>query len=511
MSDWSSGYNVEAGYTFGYYRELSPTWLNYAATVEGYATPTGNWRYLELGCGYGFGLILLASTFPEHDFVGVDFNPEHIAHARRLAASAGLTNIRFEEADFLDLAHDWPEHWGQFDYIVAHGIISWLSATVRKALYKAMGNAATPGALVYVSYNALPGKLTNHTIQHLLRMWQVSEAIPAQQGVSEGLQRLDALVNANAAMGTALPALKTQLDSIKKQNPNYLIHEYLHDEWHPQWFNEVVAEVSVAKLAFIGSATVSDLFIKTIMSADRKQLLDQYKDPIIQEVMVDVLINQGFRKDIFGRGRDKLSSLRQSDLLLTTQLMALNVPAPDKDITIQTGLGELTGKPEVYRPILDTLSDGPKSMGDLIETQPQSEQTLATVIQAVSLMLHAGYIGHYRPPSDVTSAKNLNKEIARSVAEGGAYRNLVAAHSGQVLSVLETDLLMLHEVLSDPSCQDASILWQRLYHRLQRLGKSLMQNGDVLTDPTQVQSLATEMASSFLQTTLPKWKGWGVL
>ena len=216
MSDWSSGYNVEAGYTFGYYRELSPTWLNYAATVEGYATPIGNWRYLELGCGYGFGLILLASTFPEHDFVGVDFNPEHIAHARRLAASAGLSNIRFEEADFLDLARDWPEHWGQFDYIVAHGIISWLSSTVRKALYKAMGNAAAPGALVYVSYNALPGKLTNHTIQHLLRMWQVSEAIPAQQGVSEGLQRLDALVNANAAMGTALPALKTQLESVKK-------------------------------------------------------------------------------------------------------------------------------------------------------------------------------------------------------------------------------------------------------------------------------------------------------
>lgn len=510
MSDWSSGYNVEAGYTFGYYRELSPAWLDYAATIEGYATPPGQWRYLELGCGYGFGLILLASIYPEHEFVGVDFNPQHIAHARRLASSAGLTNVTFEEADFLDLARDWPDTWGQFDYIVAHGIISWLSSTVRKAIFQAIGNASAPGALVYLSYNALPGKLTNHTIQHLLRMWQTSEAIPASLGVTEGLKRLEGLIGANAAMGTALPVLKSQLENIKKQNPNYLIHEYLHDEWHPQWFNEVVAEVSAAKLSFVGSANISDLFIKSIMPADRKQILDQYDDPIVKEVMIDVLINQGFRKDIFVRGREKLPSIKQADMLLNMQVMALEIPGQDKDITIQTSLGELTGKAEVYRPILDALSQGHQTIASLLKTQAEGEQKLANVLQAVSLMVHAGYVGLYTPAVDDRPAKFLNKAIAASVAEGGAYRNLVCSQSSQVISASETDLIMLHEVLTDPALQDASVLWQRMYQRLQRLGKSLAKDGEVLTDVQAVQTFAANMADTFLTKTLPAWKTSGV-
>ena len=510
MSDWSSGYNVEAGYTFGYYRELSPAWLNYAATIEGYATPSGQWRYLELGCGYGFGLILLASTYPEHDFVGVDFNPEHIAHARRLVASAGLTNVTFEEADFLDLARDWPQNWGQFDYIVAHGIISWLSTTVRKAIFQAIGNASAPGALVYLSYNALPGKLTNYTIQHLLRLWQMSEAIPASQSVTEGLKRIDGLIEANAAMAGALPALKSQLENIKKQNPNYLLHEYLHDEWHPQWFNEVVTEVGVAKLTFVGSANISDLFIKTILPADRKHILDQYQDPIVQEVMLDVLVNQGFRKDIFARGREKLPSLRQTDILLSTQVMALNVPDAEKPITIHTAVGELTGKAEVYRPILDALLQGPQTIAALLETQGEGEQKLAIVLQAVSLMVHAGYVGLYRAMVDDTPAKSLNTAIARSVAEGGSYRNLVSGQTGQIIAAFETDLIMLHEVLTDPALQDATVLCQRMYQRLQRLGKSLLQDGEVLTDAAALQNLALDMAEGFLSKTLPRWRSLGV-
>jgi SAM-dependent methyltransferase len=91
MSDWSSGYNVDLGYTYGHHREISPTWLNYAATLRGVTLPTGDWRYLELGCGQGVGLVLTAALYPDHEFVGVDFNPLHIAHARSLATPFCMT------------------------------------------------------------------------------------------------------------------------------------------------------------------------------------------------------------------------------------------------------------------------------------------------------------------------------------------------------------------------------------------------------------------------------------
>ena len=138
MSQWSSGYNVDLGYTYGYYRETSPAWLNYVATIKGVACPEGNWRYLELGCGQGVGLLIYAAMYPDHEFLGIDFNPVHIAHARALSVDAWLTNVRFEEADFVEVAQDWPADWGQFDYITAHGIYTWLAEPVRAGLVGAV-------------------------------------------------------------------------------------------------------------------------------------------------------------------------------------------------------------------------------------------------------------------------------------------------------------------------------------------------------------------------------------
>src|ERR1041385_4891014 len=107
---WSHGYNVSLGYTFGFYRETVPDWLNFAALLNGYRVPDtqGVFRYLDLGCGQGFGLCLLAAIYPKAEFLGVDFNPENVAHGRELARSAGLFNVRFEEADFFDLGERWP-------------------------------------------------------------------------------------------------------------------------------------------------------------------------------------------------------------------------------------------------------------------------------------------------------------------------------------------------------------------------------------------------------------------
>jgi tRNA G46 methylase TrmB len=93
--DWKHGYFADNGYTFGYYREMAPCYLAWAALLQGVVAPTRNFRYVDLGCGQGLGLILQAACHPESEFVGVDFMPAHIAHARRLAQAGGITNVRF--------------------------------------------------------------------------------------------------------------------------------------------------------------------------------------------------------------------------------------------------------------------------------------------------------------------------------------------------------------------------------------------------------------------------------
>jgi SAM-dependent methyltransferase len=91
---------------------MRPNWLDWVALLRGAEPPHDTRCVLELGCGQGFGLCVLAAANPEHRFVGLDFNPEHIAHARGLVRRTGLTNIEFHEGDFLALAQapelPWP-------------------------------------------------------------------------------------------------------------------------------------------------------------------------------------------------------------------------------------------------------------------------------------------------------------------------------------------------------------------------------------------------------------------
>lgn len=128
MNSWSGGYVTTIGYTHGYYRELVPAMLSFAALVSGHEavrqrTPL---RYCELGCGQGFSANLIASANPSAEIYAADFNPTQIAGAQRLAADAGLSNVHFYDAAFAEFASE-PSLPAQFDIIALHGIYSWIS------------------------------------------------------------------------------------------------------------------------------------------------------------------------------------------------------------------------------------------------------------------------------------------------------------------------------------------------------------------------------------------------
>lgn len=144
--DWKHGYYADSGYTYGYYPETSPLRLAWAALVQGHQMPTRGFRYLDAGCGQGLSLILMAAAHPDSEFVGIDFLPEHVAHAASLARRCGLANVRFIEGDFTELAPD-AAALGPFDYVVCHGITTWVSPEVKRALFSLVGRALKPGGL----------------------------------------------------------------------------------------------------------------------------------------------------------------------------------------------------------------------------------------------------------------------------------------------------------------------------------------------------------------------------
>ena len=165
-----SGYVADVTYTLGFYRELAPSFLHLTSIVNGVeglklAQPL---RYCDLGCGRGYGTVLLAAANPDFEFVGIDFNPSHVAEARGLASRANVPNVAFYETGFGDAARSSDPKLSNFDVIGIHGVYSWVVPQVRGDIHQFIRDKLLAGGLVYNSYNTLPGWATAMPIQHLI-------------------------------------------------------------------------------------------------------------------------------------------------------------------------------------------------------------------------------------------------------------------------------------------------------------------------------------------------------
>ena len=147
---------------------LAPAWLDHAALVAGIEPPPRQkgFAWCDLGCGQGVTAAILAATHPSGVFHGIDAMPAHIDHARRLAAAAAIPNLQLHAVDFAAaIALELP----QFDYIVAHGVYTWIGPEAQCAVRRFIDCRLKPGGLVYLSYNAMPGWARDLPFQGLLK------------------------------------------------------------------------------------------------------------------------------------------------------------------------------------------------------------------------------------------------------------------------------------------------------------------------------------------------------
>lgn len=509
MSHWSQGYNVDVTYTHGFYKETAPSWLNFIATFDGVSSPKGNWRYLELGCGNGFGLILLAALHPGHDFVGIDFDPRHVAHGQALAKEVGLSNIQFIEADFTEIAHDWPEDWGRFDYVVAHGIISWLDPSVRQAVVDTINVAAKPGALVYLSYNCLPGQVSTLPIQHLFRLWQTTEALTPSNAITTGMARFEGLMTANSRMTKALPLIEPRIDDMKTSQRNYLVHEFLHDNWHPLWFDDVAREMRGAKLDFVGSAEIGDRFAAIVLPPESFESLNGFDNPVVREVMLDVLMNRRFRSDVFARGSTRLLPERHATLLGETTLCLSDQYKKD-GVSFEILHQTVSGKPDVFRPLIEPLEDGPKSISELARVHVHTPSAMIEMKKTAMYLVQSGNAELHIPVADKTAIKQLNRVICNLVAQGAPYGHIIASENGTVLAPHYTDMIMLSEILETPERLAPDKLAQKMVARLERTGQLLYRKGTKDVPQEGMLPYAISLATDFLADRYPRWKALGV-
>jgi hypothetical protein len=232
-----------------------PAHLATVATLFGLdPPPIATCRTLELGCGDGTNLIPMAMTLPEATFIGVDLAHRPIGIARQTAADLALANVTFLPADLCAL----PRDLGTFDYIIAHGVYSWVPAPVRDALLALGSRHLSANGVMFVSYNTLPGCHVRRVAWDILRFH--TDHVTDPQARIDAARALATLLAEPATASEGSNALlRAEFARLLETPDSSIFHDDLAVPNDPVYVREFIAHAERHGLRFLAEASVSTM------------------------------------------------------------------------------------------------------------------------------------------------------------------------------------------------------------------------------------------------------------
>ena len=278
-----------------------PVWHSHPAHVGAISTlfgmqpqPANRSRVLELGCATGGNLIPMAERFPDGTFVGIDYSRVQIETARQVSTALGLTNLQLLHASIADLG----DALGKFDYIVCHGVYSWVARDLQHKILEFCRAALNPQGVAYVSYNVYPGWHLRSIFRRLM-CEQAKQSTSTQRQMAEGRTLLELLSRTVTREDWPYgKILKAEIDAILNHQSGYLFHEYLEPDNEPIYFHEFDARATAAGLRYLGDAVPPSMFAVNALPASESHLRRVTHDAIALEQYWDVLKNRGFHQTL---------------------------------------------------------------------------------------------------------------------------------------------------------------------------------------------------------------------
>lgn len=237
-------------YTSNAFPFSSPGHLRAAAHLWGVETvPLENARVLELGCAGGGNLLPFAVAYPNAHVVGIDLSSGQVAQGQQVVQALGLQNLHLHAMSLTEIT---PE-FGQFDYIVAHGVFSWVPPEVRQAMMRVLRENLSPKGVGYISYNTYPGWKAGDIVRdamllHAHSVEKEEDRLPAAKAM---LNLLSEGIATNNPLASSLRAAVAQL---RKHSDYYLAHEYLEIFNNPCYLLEFVNMADQHGVAHVGDA-----------------------------------------------------------------------------------------------------------------------------------------------------------------------------------------------------------------------------------------------------------------
>ncbi|MCB9717569.1 MAG: methyltransferase regulatory domain-containing protein [Myxococcales bacterium] len=285
------GYD-EVPYTSYPYPRAHPDHLHVIASLFGMQpAPVTRCRVLEIGCGSGGHLLPIAELLPGSELLGLDRSRRQIDRGLELARRAGLRNVQLRHADLMDV----DESWGSFDFIVCHGVYSWVPPAAQRRILEIMRDHLRPQGVGYLSYNVYPGWHLREMVRHMMR-YHVQQLPEPVARIGQARALLDFLGrHATDAQGAYGAALRKELALLRALPDDYLYHEHLEEENHPLYFHQLAEQLRAHGLQYLGEADPQMMLAHGLDPEARETLERIAPDLLTREQYLDFVRNRQFR------------------------------------------------------------------------------------------------------------------------------------------------------------------------------------------------------------------------
>ncbi len=282
-------------------------------------------KVLELGCAGGGNLIPMAQYYPHSEFIGIDLSREQVREANSVIRELDLQNITIEQMDLTAFDGE----IGEFDFIIAHGIFSWVPYAVQESIFEICSKCLSPNGVAFISYNTFPGWHLRGMVRDLMLYHTRDSVTPEDRiGKSKGFLRF---LTENLASGNEpYPHfLKEELVRLEERSDSYLYHEHLEENNTPIYFFQFIDRARQHGLQYLSESEFFSM-LPTNMAPPLAEAVRSFGNNLIEmEQYMDFIHNRTFRQTLLCHGNIKLNRTLTADSLQSLSIASPLQPAGD--------------------------------------------------------------------------------------------------------------------------------------------------------------------------------------
>jgi SAM-dependent methyltransferase len=463
-------------------------------------------RVLEIGCASGSNLLPFAQAYPDAEVVGVDLCNAEVDAGNQTIKAMGLGNIRLLPIDIADIGAD----LGQFDYVICHGVYSWVPEDTRQDILRVASQRLKPEGVAYISYNVYPGWKAREIVRDAMLM-RCDSLASAHEQIVDGRGMLDFL-RSMAREGSVLKKVVDEnIEVIRHGQDQYLTHEYLELSNRPCYFRDFMAASKVHDLSYLADAVPATMFASNYGHRAAEPLLrESGGNQEVLEQMLDFLNNRTFRQSLMIRGPRANAPRQTLDPQRIARLHVAGKYTPQHELTDQwrSWRGSRALAPHaIAREVIGALNDAWPSTVPVASLIDQAAYTNATsrreaeravlafidtliVGNAVRYRLEPVILGH-APDNKPMVSSTLRKlaTAGRAIAAPPVLFNLW--HDPMVnLSMVERELLPILD-----GSRDVNALTVAIFERALRGDIQFVKDGERIESPGGIASMAAEQTT----------------